>query len=128
MSTHTPGPWYAEFVKECGENVGHWEIVAQLPAGLNPANGPYVIADTLNCHHCIEHHTYGMKTEEKANAILLAAAPDLLAALKTLLDATDYTNKSCRPTEMIGACLPVDLLLKARDAIAKAEGNPKRAV
>lgn len=45
----------------------------------------------------------------------------LIAALGAILDAADYTSGACRPTEMVGAVLPVELIGRARAAIAKAD-------
>lgn len=44
----------------------------------------------------------------------------LTAALGAILDAVDYTSGACRPTEMVGAVLPEELLACARTAIAGA--------
>lgn len=38
-------------------------------------------------------------------------------ALSVLLDHVDYTNNACTITEMIGACLPKDIIKKAKDSI-----------
>ena len=42
-------------------------------------------------------------------------------ALLLLLDQVDYTSGACSLTEMIGACLPVEVIEKCRDAIANAD-------
>lgn len=40
-------------------------------------------------------------------------------ALQTILDQVDYTNKACRPNEMVAAVLPVEVIELAKEAIAK---------
>lgn len=59
-----------------------------------------------------------------------AAAPEMLdrmteirVVLGAILDAVDYSSGACRPVEMVGAVLPEELITRARDAIAKAEGR-----
>lgn len=91
MSTqYTPGPWHAAIHAE-GLGIVHPH-----------ANGPYWIADV------IYHQPDGAC--ETANALLIAAAPDLLSALRTLLGEVE----GC-------ACVSER---QARAAIAKAIGGP----
>ena len=40
--------------------------------------------------------------------------------LATILDQVDYTAGSCGPTEMVGACLPVEVIKQARQALQEA--------
>jgi len=96
MSKHTPGPW--TFVHEGGIDGGYFidakEDVVVLPRGR------------LN----------------EADARLIAAAPDLLAALRAIVNKAhpraDYLNGDA--THYIG---PKELVDAARAAIAKAEGT-----
>lgn len=44
-------------------------------------------------------------------------------ALQAILDAVDYTSGACSVTEMVGAVLPRELVILARQAI-KDEGKP----
>ena len=84
---HTPGPWKA-YPHDCCP--GNWHWVAGLP-GLG-------------------------KTEvhlAEANAHLIAAAPDLLAALETWVDVLCINGDDC----------PLEYHQKARAAIAKARGE-----
>ena len=95
MSKHTPGPWKAE----------GWESVV-----VNDTNGNTLVL--------MPGASYGLAAV-KANARLIAAAPDLLAACKAVDDAwTGGENGDWR-----GA---LDRALgMARAAIAKAEGGAK---
>lgn len=103
QATHTPGPWttYRE-----GER---WGIEA-------PSDSIVVFGDSRDA--C---GVYGKDTEEmKANARLIAAAPDMLEALEAI------TN-DCR--EIIEGREPLDMALvhavcngMANTAIAKARG------
>lgn len=97
MSKHTPGPW-------------HWQN-GRLEA-VTPA-WEARIACILNDDGCtVYRETYGAgvdaKTEQDANLQLIAAAPDLLKALKDVVRIAD------RKTVEFDA---------AREAIAKAEGQ-----
>lgn len=85
-TTHTPGPWMVE----------DGEIVQCDP-------GDQAIASVL--------YSTEDDPEADANALLLAAAPDLLAACRTLADWMESH-----------ACVP-PCLTDARQAIAKAEGK-----
>ena len=84
MSKHTPGPWI-----QVGDTVG-------VPVG----RVAWVFAPTSSTW-----------TEEIANARLIAAAPDLLEALRGLLEVTDFYELYGAKTEA------------ARAAIAKVEGK-----
>lgn len=90
---HTPGPWFTFANGNC---VGG-------PVGLlgNPSG-----ADTAGIAHC----GMGLRTgtEARANARLIAAAPDLLDALQFVMTATG---------EQLSTAFE-----QAQDAIAKATG------
>ena len=88
MNQNTPGPWF---------NVDHTEIRADYPN----QNGTHVA--TIWAHGC---------DQTKANARLIAAAPDLLAALETRLPVA---------ASAYGAM--TNDLDAARAAIAKARGK-----
>ena len=70
---HTPGPWLA---------IGYGTKVVQLsPADLNKAHDQFpAIVDTTSGHDLMPYE------EACSNARLIAAAPDLLAALNGVLD------------------------------------------
>jgi hypothetical protein len=102
MKTHTPGPWHLNTLETVLYSVhANRGCVAEISRGtMNevPAN------------------------EIEANARLIAAAPELLAALEALIDAASWT-----PTDnwRIG---PMDSskggkMEMARKAIAKAKGQ-----
>ena len=73
---HTPGPWEADHCTEhrIKDDPGHWQIDGPTPMGLNNTM-PYTVADTSNRNYCISPE------EDKANALLIAAAPELLKLL-----------------------------------------------
>jgi hypothetical protein len=85
MNEHTPGPWTAVRKQQLYPDDSYWAIEA-----YSPTLGEQVVADTLNQHHCIE--SGDGNTEEAANARLMAAAPDLLAALEAILADPDMAN------------------------------------
>jgi hypothetical protein len=95
--SHTPGPWESDSAKD-GESRYH-QIDAPTPNEL--VTFPYTVADTMNRHHCVTPH------EDAANARLIAAAPELLAALK---DVREYYG-------------PSEYMPQVDAAIAKAEGR-----
>ena len=100
MAAHTPGPWV----------FGNWPTGA---AGVMPESGWVdVWAPTVSGHGlpfaACKHH------DKEANARLISAAPDLLAALQNAekhLTATSHPNCGQKPG---------DTLYTVRAAIAKA--------
>lgn len=104
---HTPAPWNWNTMLSASENDKGFRVWA---------NGQW-IADVspINDHQ-------GNSTNGKANARLIAAAPELLAALKSALaDLED----SFLPMLIEAGWQPQNelaVLAKARAAIAKAEG------
>jgi hypothetical protein len=102
---HTPGPWFRAGLivkQDCGDRFG--PQIARVA-------GPEVAIDP----------------ECEANADLIAAAPDMLAALdecKTFLD--DLTNPDARasgPAIVASFTNAVALNVKVRSALAKATGR-----
>lgn len=60
------------------DDTRYFVIHGQLPKGIKGDFG-YPVCDTMNRHHCIS------PDEDEANAKLIAAAPELLASLESLL-------------------------------------------
>lgn len=89
---HTPGPWFAV------RNSCYWEVNPARKVG--DYDTPFTVAD---CCASDPSNTTGL---QEANARLIAAAPDLLAALVAL--DHEYGPKTLR---------------MAQDAIAKATGE-----
>lgn len=94
MSKHTPGPWYAK--QGCIYSRAH-----EINYSLNPKNAPYIwrVASLIN----------GKTPEEiEANEALIAAAPELLAALQAAEEALLQHNGNAQ------------VIAQVRAAIAKA--------
>jgi hypothetical protein len=103
---HTPGPWNRE----------------RYDTGGNPGRY-FPITAIRNGKHCRIAESGGdsdLPSEEiKANGTLIAAAPELLQALKNLADAVeDHDNHVDQ-----GLAAHHDSMQAARAAIAKAEGR-----
>lgn len=106
---HTPGPWCVEdpmgpellsVIARGDRPVYEWRHVAQVSVQPEPDE-----ADDIPAR------------EAEANARLIAAAPDLLAALKDMLDWAGTPSNQASPSWITGACQ------RARAAIAKATGG-----
>lgn len=100
MSAHTPGPWTADKLQDQSA----FNIFMQ---GYGSAGA--------SVHHCSNATNCMGSLEVEANARLIAAAPELLAALQALADAVQtFTNAT-----------PADWseLAKANAAIAQATGG-----
>jgi hypothetical protein len=110
---HTPGPWTVEdplgpeilnIVARAGRRVRDWKIVAQISASLEDAEIPFF--------------------EAKANANLIAAAPELLLAAVRIHDwlmaKIDADQAAGRP---LGLDHIPDGIADLAEAIAKATGG-----
>lgn len=116
MKTYTPGPWTFSRTATPQQKHGVWDSLGRL------------IATTAGCH-CLDQRPGSPETEEAdlGNARLIAAAPNLLAALK---DVTEELERLARNAEANGY-KPDGVPLKlaraqakiAREHIAEAEGT-----
>lgn len=96
MSAPTPGPWETSVNDE-----GQWDVCAE--------GGGDMVADLADCPESAE-----------ANARLIAAAPDLLAALRLTISALSLsTTHIPADRELVRQALR-----NAFSTIAKAEGKP----
>lgn len=91
MTNHTPGPWAYE------------------PQAYHP--------DRIFAGCKLIATAHGDSAETEANAALIAAAPELLAALEMFLEDFD------KPLSSIGIRIRVESVDKARAAIAAAKGE-----
>lgn len=94
---HTPGPWKA---------IDNYN---EMPVGcdgfvIESVDGMHIIPDGMQRLGC-----------EKADARLIAAAPELLAVLKELEESAEYWSEYD---------VPIGIVYRIRAAIAKAEGKP----
>jgi hypothetical protein len=96
MSEHTPGPWLP-FISETGG------------FAIEDSNRSRILCQRADWPHRAQ--------ESRANARLIAAAPELLAALKAYLVA----KPQCECSDHSG-CPMASARVLARAAIAKAEG------
>jgi hypothetical protein len=100
---HTSGPW--DIVQDAPLNPR-----ARFNIGSRGTGGPTTYVCTIKT----EKHL-ALDGNEEANAHLIAAAPDLLAALRLLLEASDGLNGESEWLD--------ERLNAARAAIAKAEAT-----
>lgn len=105
-SGHTPGPWEARDRNASGRperrGIGGWDIRQN-----NDRNLPSGIA-------YLQSHPMLSRERGEANAMLIAASPDMLEALKVADDA--LAQMSCDR-------VPYAVRRQVLDAIAKAEGK-----
>lgn len=117
--SRTPGPWVVD-----GQ-----QVVTLAACHPNRTYG-YGCGNDFVCDlNDGEYHQYRNDKEQAANARLIAAAPDLLEALKGLVEAADQDwphAPKCDPAESPCCCEVIEIgraTQKARAAIAKAEGE-----
>lgn len=107
-SQHTPGPWPCEYTGD-GKRILVGKGLVEGPNGYEVAE---VYSD--DCPREVA----------EANARLIAAAPELLEALETLLPYAPWVPKAGIPmTPELEEKPDVQAVLKARAAIAKARGQ-----
>lgn len=103
MSKHTPGPWAVNRYITSGNQSLGFHITGPRDGSVSPV--------------CVGEDTgYG---EIDANARLIAAAPDLLVALRSIVEEVDGPG---RPFSS-DSYLPSHLIQVARATITKAEGG-----
>lgn len=93
---HTPGPWV-------------FDGICQIVEGERP--------HMRICFLPSDHHEYA---SSKPNAHLIAAAPELLEALKIARECVAYCRRAHKDAQS-GTGFPVEIILDA--AIAKATGG-----
>lgn len=102
---HTPGPWFI-----ANGNEIHDRPTSRDENGARIGETPNLIATVEDIFPWSDR-----QNRKKANAQLIAAAPDLLEALETLLSHRDYLEEG---TPLTAVVLPL-----VENAIAKAEGR-----
>lgn len=111
MSKHSPGPWH---------------INAELPCLIQSKNRD--IASTA--HYGAHAHSKGLESQETktANALLIAASPELLSALQMLVVSIENCAKAKDDQTKLYQLSNADkwtAMRNAKAAIAKAKGGGK---
>lgn len=101
---HTPGPW---IIRSRGENAD--PVTLEAP-------------EHIVLPHTFKEQTEGMTevvafVDAEANARVVAAAPDLLAACEAVMNISTYFEHGCFPSTSL-----VDALKLVRTSVAKAKG------
>lgn len=104
QATHTPGPW---------EVVDEYDVFTIRQAGTNKEIAAIWCGDESPPEHAAA-------AEGRANARLVAAAPELLEALRGMLD--DYRTDSCTFPECYSCLMSEAALKRTRAAIARSTG------
>jgi hypothetical protein len=106
MSNHTPGPWYTAYSET--NQFGGGNIRSNYHA-----DGPGALLFSAE----VMFHDYTVDREEElANLHLAASAPELLAALEDIVE-------DIRDDESFSSIEDHALLVRAKEAIAKAKGE-----
>lgn len=137
IGTHTPGPWTHTF-EPGGQKRGYKHTAARYRIDAHNAEVQWTGLACVNVMSFLDEDGFcpidgDAKLEAnaigKANAHLIAAAPDLLAACKALMALIDSgylvrdTTRDSDPDWAMKQLGPVQDMKNAQDAIAKAEGN-----
>ena len=113
MSEPTPGPWKIES--------GGWSRQKGTAEFVLGSDGQTVVAECHTGGGEVNDSEYG-RAQTKADARLIAAAPDLLEALEAMAERFSLFPK---PTTASESNSRNALLNEARAAIAKARGGGK---
>lgn len=115
---HTPGPWYVTH-----DPLWPWDIhIEPKVLGMHriahstSAKTYEQMMDAVGFDAPERPKVVAAIVEQEANARLIAAAPDMLAALKFIADREDLTFAECTVAE--------EIVGRARAALAKAESTP----
>ena len=114
-SKHTPGPWNFRAVYSI-DRLPATALLLETSAPDQPMNDPCVLAVREDWIGWLLRTPKG-----QANAHLIAAAPDLLAACKESLHFLDVLNDGYSTDQV--SPQEVNLAEQLRAAIAKAEGG-----
>lgn len=110
MSKHTPGPWIVW-------NDGHGNLSVRSANERDTSDATYLEIAT-EVGGLRKGQNFKDRSEEQANARLIAASPDLLEALQMVEDAyRDHLSETGEHS------IPYSPLAKIRSAIAKATGE-----
>lgn len=113
-AAHTPGPW--EWTDILWAAKGH--VYVGRPSDFNDWNGKPKVEVVATCEG----------KDAISNARLIAAAPELLEALKMLRAAFASFSAECNPSGKSSGVADWKLIneaeVKTSSAIAKAEGRP----
>lgn len=99
MSGHTPGPWATFEIED--------SRTRRPLVGVTVDNGPADVA------HCSGFDSQRGADEERANARLIAAAPDLLAACERALSWLSSYPGGCATSAYLQASAAVDKATRA---------------
>ena len=110
---HTPGPWTI-----CTQqHLGCWEYVIRAVDPHNPASG-------IGKHIAIVNKWLNPQADPRANAKLIASAPDLLEQRDELLEACKVATQALIALDPSTDLILRDIAFNACEAaISKAEGN-----
>lgn len=113
MSTHTPGPWHLGRPDRDGEDAHMCEVMTKYTTASGAGTLPCydIICRTWSPHQLVASVRL-TRSECQANARLIAAAPELLEALKLAVRQNEH--------DML---MTGEELRNARAAIAKATGD-----
>jgi hypothetical protein len=115
-NAHTPGPWVLT-IKPAEHDADFTVAEIEQPRAVK-------YRGAVTRLQSAEHIDGIGKDELIANARLIAAAPDMLEALKELLtDCPDETFRTGQALRRDQAAALNGAILMAKDAIAKAEGR-----
>lgn len=118
MRVHTRGPWHIHVRNSHRLHVDGDEVIIATEGNKPPVAFLHPVYLSCDLKGKSEHRAWDRAVQEvKANAALIAAAPELLEALKGVLDLMENWHAlegTPSMTEQFGA---------GRKAIAKAEGG-----
>lgn len=117
---HTPGPWWP-----CESPAGSWDVRTyrddEDPKTSRHIGSEYGASIATDIGDHTERRTRG---NEEANARLIAAAPDLLEALRLCIPRNVcLTNPNVRDDTILPMDVPIGDLRRIAAVIAKAEGR-----
>lgn len=116
MTTHTSGPWC---IHDAYKNNKPFDVVSTdghtyQAFSLRISQGDKLVCEVTSSTHSAGFPMVDNETEARANAILIAAAPELLAIVKELKECSNYWSDYD---------VPIGIVDRLHEIIAKAEGK-----
>ncbi len=119
--THTPGPWTVAAGPSRKNGHNGIAVEARERHGRGQSIFEASCGSAVSCPHTVAWLPADSYTHSEADARLIAAAPDMLAALKRVRLGMAHRNGDCYSDDYQGAC--VCGVEQVDAAILRAEGN-----
>jgi hypothetical protein len=114
---HTPGPWTIDRCFDRDHKHSHFQIDAPIPSGLDTKGFSYTVADTQS------RDIHISQDEDRANAHLIAAAPEMYRKLEEIWQWLDNIGDGA-PDSSPTAKKALNEAAEIRELLDRIEARP----